>query len=228
MQKNDLKKLLYYLHTDSQLVSGMRYFIYDTREKKQQSDPNHSISRASARFNEYAIYRYWQPGENPSFPHELTHLVAHKWGKSYEYTTELDTASGERIIKRMDMVSTSFMQEGLAIAVDEILFVRMLNENGVEKYVDAFCRDAGDNLPKSLQEVINFEGFCRLPNEIVVPFTASLSKYLLGKYGLPKYKQMYVQIKETNSPQENVSIIEKITEQRGEDILNSWRSNVLK
>lgn len=227
IQERDVQKISRYLRTDPNSVTGIIYHVYDTREGKQQADPNHSISRASARYDDYAIYRYWKPEDDPSFPHELTHLVAHRWAEPYQFTTELDTADGTRITKTLPMVSTSFMQEGLAIAVDEILFIRMLNENGRENYVDMFCREVKEKLPTSLRDVINFAGFGSISNEIVVPFSASFSKYLLGEYGLEKYKKMYIGIKEIMPPEENVACIETIYGKNEHDLLGEWRTKVL-
>lgn len=226
IQKSDLQKIAAYLQTDIASLAGMRYEVYDSREGKQQADPNHSISRASARFKEFAIYRFWQPDENPSFPHEMTHLVAHRWAEPYQFTTELDTADGQIIIRTLDMVSTSFMQEGLAIAGDDILFQRMLTEGSVTKTIDDFCRDQKDAMPTTLKSVINFDGFGSLPNEIVVPFSASFSKFLLGHYGLAKYKTGYTHIKEILSPEENVHILEEIFRANEEELLKQWRQSL--
>ena len=83
-QKNDLSKICTYLQTDENLVEKTTYRVFGTRETKQDADPNHSISRASARFEEMAIYRFWLgASEDSHFPHELTHLVAHKWANPY-------------------------------------------------------------------------------------------------------------------------------------------------
>lgn len=106
VQELDLKKLCFFLNTDVLLVSGINYHVFDTAEGKQSADPQHSISRASARFKEYAIYRFWKPPEDLHFPHEMTHLVAHRWAEPYELTTDLDTADGGKIVKTIDMVST--------------------------------------------------------------------------------------------------------------------------
>ncbi|OGZ39394.1 MAG: hypothetical protein A3E90_02715 [Candidatus Portnoybacteria bacterium RIFCSPHIGHO2_12_FULL_40_11] len=105
-QEEDLAKVCRYLKTDSDLLVNIRFEIFETREEKQKADPNHSISRASARFNEMAIYRVWTPDDNPHFPHEITHLVAHTWAKPYIFTVELDTADNKKIKKDIEMVST--------------------------------------------------------------------------------------------------------------------------
>lgn len=226
VQKRDLEKIAVYLQTDRSFLAGMRYKVFSTRESKQEADPQHSISRASARFKEFAIYRYWQPEDDPSFPHEMTHLVAHRWAVPYQFTTQLDTADGNVITQTLDMVSTSFMQEGLAIAVDDILFQRMLTEGQVTKTVDTFCRDQRDAMPTSLQSVINFAGFGSLPNEVVVPFSASLSKFLLAKYGLETYKKLYTAVKEVHASEENIAIIEATLHTSEQDLLHEWRRSI--
>ena len=193
-QEQDLKNILDYLKTQPKVVKDISFEVFDTREGKQNADPNHSISRASARFSEMTIYRYWEPKDDAHFPHETTHLVAHTWTKSYKWEVELDTWDDKKIVKKIEMVSTSFMQEGLAIAVDDIVFKRKLLEEGEYKFIDDWCREQVDSMP-TIKGVINFEGFCSFENKLVVPFSASLSKYLLQKFGLAQYKKMYSLIK---------------------------------
>jgi hypothetical protein len=225
-QEIDQQAICQYL--DTGLLSGIRYEIFDTREGKQQADPNHSISRASARFDENAIYRFWEPTEDCHFPHEITHLVAHTWAKPYLLTEELDTADGSKINKTFEMVSTSFMQEGLAIAVDDIVFKRKLKEDGEEKFIDDWCREQIDSIPTGLAQVINLEGFGSIENKVVVPFAASLSKYLLQTYGVEKFKEMYVGLRETSSPEVNVKVIENVYGLSEDWILSSWRESLFK
>lgn len=224
-QKDDLKKICEYLDTDSEELESIKFEIFDTREGKQEADPHHSISRASARFAEMAIYRFWTPTDDPHFPHEITHIVAHAWGVPYLLETELDTWDGQKIKKKVDMVSTSFMQEGLAIAIDDIVFRRKLMEDGELKYIDDWCREQIDQMP-SLKKVINLEGFGSLPNKIVVPFAASISKFLLRKLGVDKYKQMYTRLKETSSLEENVRIIEDYCRLDEQELLEKWKGSL--
>lgn len=139
-QKSDFSKLCFYLKSPQASIPQIAYHIFNTKDGKQQADPNHSISKASARLKELAIYRFWDPKENPSFPHEITHLIAHTWSAPYVFNVELDTADGQKVVRDIDMVSTSFMQEGLAIAVDEILFQHTLREGDQQKYPDDYCR----------------------------------------------------------------------------------------
>ena len=226
-QNGDLVEICRYLKTNINLLTNIRFEVFDTREGKQEADPNHSISRASARFDEMTVYRVWLPTDDPHFPHETTHLVSHTWAKPYLLTEELDTAYGTKIKKTFEMVSTSFMQEGLAIAVDDIVFNRKLLEDGEYKFIDDWCRDQSDKLPIPLKQVINLEGFGSVENKIVVPFTASLSKYLLQSFGVDKYKKMYVSLKETDTPEINVETLEKVYGLNEQQIIDGWKKLAL-
>jgi len=225
-QEDDLQKICRYLSTDINSASKITFKIFDSREGKQNADPHHSISRASARFKEMTIYRFWLPTDDPHYPHEITHLVAHIWSKPYKFTTELDTWDGKNITKSIKMVSTSFMQEGLAIAIDEIVFNHPLSEEGELNNIDDWCRQQIDQMPKNLTAVINLDGFNSFPNKIVVPFAASISKYLLLNFGLDKYKQMYVSLKETNKSIKNVQQIEAIYQISEKKLLNEWKEQL--
>lgn len=227
-QEEDLVKICSYLKTDKSKVVDIRFEVFDTREGKQTADPHHSISRASARFDEMTIYRVWTPNDDPHFPHEITHLVAHTWTKPYLLTEELDTAYGTRVKKTFEMVSTSFMQEGLAIAVDDIVFQRKLLEEGESKFIDDWCRGQLDKMPPTLKQIINLDGFDSIENKVVVPFAASVSKYLLQKFGVDQYKEMYVRLRETNSPLENTRVLEEIYQLPEKQILNHWQKSIEK
>ncbi|OQX51552.1 hypothetical protein B5M47_00395 [candidate division CPR3 bacterium 4484_211] len=227
-QEQDLGEIHKYLQTDAKLCENFKYKVFDTRTKKQKEDPFHSVSRASARFDELTIYRFWKPPEDPHFPHEITHLVAHTWGKSYFWQVELDTYDNQKIERKIAMLSTSFMQEGLAIAVDEIVFKRKLLEGKKEKFVDEWCRKNESRLSSiSLKDVISFDGFCSIENSIVVPFAGSFSKYLLLNFGVKKFKRMYVALKETLSPQENIAILERVYQKKESQLLREWYEYIL-
>ncbi len=221
-QENDLVKICDYLKTDVSKLKQAKIEVFDSREGKQSADPHHSISRASARFGETTIYRYWVPGDDIHFPHETTHLVAHTWTKPYSWEVELDTWDNKKIKKTLELVSTSFMQEGLAIAVDDIVFGRKLLEEGELKFIDDWCREQKEQMPKSLLGVINLAGFGSFPNKVVVPFSASFSKYLLQTFGVDKYKEMYVALREINTPEENVKSIERIYQQQENELFGGW------
>jgi hypothetical protein len=226
VQVGDLKKVCKFLKTDLRGLENIRFEVFDSREGKQEAGPHHSISRASARFSEMTIYRFWPPTVDPHFPHEITHLVAHTWTEPYLLKTELDTWDNKKIKKVVEMVSTSFMQEGLAIAVDDIVFGRKLMEDGELKCIDDWCKEQMGQMP-SLEQTINLDGFGSLPNKIVVPFSASVSKFLLKKYGVDKYKQMYIKLKETISSQENIKIIERVYGLKEQELLDEWRISLL-
>jgi hypothetical protein len=225
-QEEDLIKICHFLKTNNPKLELIKFEVFSTREGKQNADPHHSISRASARFAEMKLYRFWLPTEDSHFPHEITHLVAHTWAKPYLLEMELDTWDDKVIKKKLEMVSTSFMQEGLAIAVDDIVFKRMLTEEGESKLIDGWCREQNNLMPERLVSVINMDGFDSLPNKVVAPFTASFSKFLLKKFGLEKYKQMYITLKETNRPEENVMMIESVYQQPEKELVNAWKTGL--
>lgn len=222
VQEEDLVKICDYLKTDIGKLNQAKIEVFDSREGKQNADPHHSISRASARSSQMTIYRFWLPSDDPHFPHETTHLVAHTWTKPYSWEVELDTWDNKKLTKKVVLVSTSFMQEGLAIAVDDVVFGRKLLEEGELKFIDDWCREQKGLMPKSLLGVINFAGFNSLPNKVVVPFDASFSKYLLQTFGVDKYKEMYVALREINTPGENVKSIERIYKQPESELFGGW------
>lgn len=222
VQEEDLLKICDYLKTDIRKLEFAKIEVFDSREGKQNADPNHSISRASARFGNMTIYRYWIPDDDVHFPHETTHLVAHTWARPYEMEIELDTWDNKKIKKTLELVSTSFMQEGLAIAVDDIVFQRPLLEEGEHKLIDDWCRGQKEQMPTSLSGVINLAGFGSLSNKVVVPFSASFSKYLLQTFGIDRYKEMYIRLRETNTPEENVKSIEKVYQQQENELFGGW------
>lgn len=226
-QEQNLVEIAKYLRTSKKSLTNISFEIFDSREGKQKIDPHHSISRASARFKQMTIFRYWEPKDDPSFPHEITHLVAHTWAKPYKWQVDLDTWDDKKISTVIEMVSTSFMQEGLAIAVDEIVFNRKLLENGKLKFPDDWCKRYIKKIPE-VTKCINFEGFCSFDNEIIVPFSASLTKYLIQKYGIDKYKNAYISLKETNSADKNVRLLEKIYGVNIKEIRDKWLLNLNK
>lgn len=223
-QLGDLDKICRYLQVAPKSLGQIKYYVFDTHEGKIDADPNHSISRAVARYNENAVYRFWDKEEDPSFPHELTHLVAHHFTTPYKLHTEVDKANGEKLTIDVEMVSTCFMQEGLAIAVDDIVFKRKLKEDGEYKFTDDWCREQIDKMPKDLTSAM--EGFETIPNKIVIPFTASFSKFLLNNYGIEKYKQAYVGQKEIQTIEENIRIIEKVYNLSSKEIINNWMESL--
>lgn len=224
VQLDDLEKICNYLQPEHKRCGQINYYIFDTHQAKVDADPNHSISRAVARYNENAIFRFWDKIEDSSFPHELTHLVAHHFTTPYKLHTEVDQANGERLTIDIEMVSTSFMQEGLAIAVDDIVFRKKLKEDGKFKFIDNWCWEQLGEMPENLKK--GMEGFDTLPNQIIIPFTASFSKFLLVKYGIEKYKKAYIEQKDTQTIEENIKIVEKIYGSNSDEIFNNWKESL--
>ncbi len=224
-QTEDLKRICEYLKVDFEEANKKISFqIFDTREGKQELDPNHSISRASARYNEMTVYRVWIPSEDPHFPHEITHLVAHLWAKPYQLTDELDTAYGTKITKTFNMVSTSFMQEGLAVAVDDMVFGRKLTEESEDRFIDDWCREQISQMPESLK--IAIKEYDALPIKIIMPFTASFSKFLINSFGIEKYKEMYALLREDLSADENGKNIESVYNINMNELYNNWKQQI--
>ena len=58
-QEEDLVKICDYLKTDVNKLGQAKIEVFDSREGKQNADPHHSISRASARSGQMTIYRFW-------------------------------------------------------------------------------------------------------------------------------------------------------------------------
>ncbi len=83
-------------------------------------------------------------------------------------------------------------------------------------------------MPSTLKQVINLDGFDSMENKIVVPFAASMSKYLLQNFGVGQYKDMYVKLIETVSPLENIRILEEIYKLSERQILNQWQKSIEK
>jgi len=124
------------------------------------------------------------------------------------------------------MVSTSFMQEGLAVAVDDIIFNRKLKEEEEFKFIDDWCREQLDKMPQSLPEAM--ESFDTLPNQIIIPFTASFSKFILNNYGIKRYKQAYIGQKEIQNTEENIKVIEKTYNLTHKEFFDKWKDSLSK
>jgi hypothetical protein len=77
-------------------------------------------------------------------------------------------------------------------------------------------------MPKDLTKVINLAGFGDFPNKIVVPFAASLSKFLLLTFGVERYRKMYIALNETFSPEQNVKLVEITCRLSQKELLNLW------
>lgn len=200
--------------------------VFDSQEKKKVADPFHVGSRASARFNEMELYRVWLQHEDPHFPHELTHLIAHTWGEPYSWVVELkDLKTGKEYQRATMMVSTSFFQEGLAIAVDELRFQRPWRE---KRFADELCREQSKEIEEiqSLEQCIHFSGMHTFPDEVIMPFAGSFVKFLIQTFGIDLFRNIYISIRETDHSWENISEIENICGMSEKELLRQWRESV--
>lgn len=190
--------------------------VFDSQEKKKSADPFHAGSRASARFNEMELYRYWRADEDPHFPHELTHLIAHVWGESYSWV------AGQHATL---MMSTSFFQEGLALAVDEFCFKRQWVRG---KFLDELCREYAADLAAihSLEQCVNFDGMNTFQDTVIMPFAGSFVKFLIQEFGMDTFKNIYTHTQEILSPWENIAEVEKICGMSEKELLRRWREKI--
>ncbi|GEM_PF-1918635 len=200
--------------------------VFDTQEKKKIADPFRTGSRASARFNEMELYRVWMQDEDPHFPHELTHLIAHTWGEPYSWVVELkDSETGKEYQRATMMISTSFFQEGLAIAVDELHFQKPWREG---KFVDELCREHTKEIDeiKSLAQCINFTDMNTFPDEVIMSFAGSFVKFLIQTFGMDTFREIYIRMREVDYPWENISEIENVCEISEKELLRQWRETI--
>jgi hypothetical protein len=219
-QENDLMVICGFLKQPLP-SKQINMYVSPTKEKKQLADPQHSISRASFRSTNFTIYRVWDKSkEMASYPHETVHAITHLWANPYSFPVQLDAADGEVISVVIPMVSTSFMQEGLAIAVDELAFGRKLREGERMLWADEYMVNLikkGSTLPY-LGELMLFEGFCAHPNDIAVPMAVSWTKHLLATHGLEVYKKLYIELGELQSKEQ---IEHKVKEILGVSLMSS-------
>jgi hypothetical protein len=183
-------------------LKAINYIVCSSREEKQRLDPHHAGSRACARVQENAVYRYWVPTDDPHFPHELVHLYAHNLGVPYNFSVDLTNFDGSETRRDVPMVSTSLMQEGLAVALDDMLFERTIHENGRWEKLVTYVKEISDWSFLS-HEMLNFDGFVNIPNQVIIPFTGYFSRFLIEKFGFEKYKQVYASQSELKTPDEN-------------------------
>jgi hypothetical protein len=228
-QENDLMVICGYL--DCTLPKELiKMYICPTRKVKQILDPHHSPSRASYRSDTHSIYRVWDKDfKTASFPHEITHAIAHLWGTPYLFTTTIDTATQGALEITTSMVSTSFLQEGLAIATDELAFgykhaiagARCWQLEHMQKFL------ATKSPLPSLLEMQHFTTFADLPNEISIPIAVTWTMFLMERFGLKTYKAYYVAMTESLTTSEMQSVTSRIFATSFHELYESWRSWVL-
>lgn len=221
---NDFDRLKEYFNNSGEML--IKYYIFSTREGKYKSDPFRSISRASARWHVNSVYRYWEVDEDPHFPHELVHIFAHQLDKPYIWKTKLDTYNEDTIEVDLPMVSTSFLQEGLAVALDDIIFQRKIHENGKWEFLDKLVENINE-WDLITTKILNFEGFSEVPNSVSIPFAGYLSKHIIKKYSFEKFKQLYIGIKEIHSTEENTKTFNNILKRSLDSIVEEVKSQFI-
>lgn len=229
-QRKDAETIVRFLQpkSDHNRNLSIKFEIFFDRADKLKADPLQSHGRAAARFKEMTVYRVWRPEEDERFPHEITHLVAHSLSKPYSFKVKLPDEDGVNRERELELVSTSFLQEGLAIATDDILFNRpwfYKDEHGsLRELTKKFYSEIKGI--QVLEQVINFDGF-NSHGDAAVLFAASFVKFLIERYGLEIFKRVYMQTKETIDSKKNVRIIEKIYRKSQSDLLKEWREYYL-
>lgn len=117
-----------------------------------------------------------------------------------------------------------FLQEGIAIAVDELAFGKKLRENDQELWPDEYVKyslKSRTSLPR-LTEVMLFDGFNKYPNELVVPMAASWFKYLWQTYGSEKCRSLFVSMTELMDAEEIDGITMRIFDKTVSSLQNDW------
>jgi hypothetical protein len=223
-QVNDYMVVCGFLQTLPQ-DKPIKMYVYLTREAKSQNDPLHTVSRASYRSLTHSIYRVWDRSkDSASFPHEIVHAVTQFWGKPYPFSFINDTADGKEIRLTVPCVSLSFLEEGIAIAADELAFYRKLREGEEMLWPDEYVQRMlvnGVPIPP-LASMLKFDDFCAHDNVVAVPMAASWTKYLLTQMTMDKYKELYVSMRENMSIPELESVFLQKTGVSLEDSQKAW------
>jgi hypothetical protein len=203
-QEYDLNVICGYLESDFP-KKKISMYVYKTAKAKKEADPNHSVSRASFRSQEFRIYRVWgEEMPDPSFPHETVHAITHTWTTPYQWSLTVDTYDGKEQQISIPMESTSFMQEGLAITVEELAFGRKLREKDELMFPDEYIKkylQQNVDLPL-IKDLVLFDGFCDHDAVIVVPMAASFTKFLIENFKLALFKKFYLVITENMTTEE--------------------------
>lgn len=228
-QEYDLQIICGYTKCDfPQQKIGM--YVYPTVRAKQEADPNHSLSKASFRSNEFRIYRVWGAEmEQISFPHEVTHAVTHTWTTPYNFKTTVDTHDGQKLEIHLPIVSTAFFQEGLAVAVDELAFGYKLKQRDERKWPDEYIKERIErhqSLP-TISSLILWSGFSNSETAISMPMAASFTKYLLTQYGISKFKEYYISLKEHMSIEEIEAITKQIFGVDLSELESVWKETLI-
>jgi len=202
------------------------YKIYPTIEEKRAGDPFHSSSYACARLK--TIYRVLgEAMPNPSFPHEIVHLVMHAISPIYDWKIELDTFDGKKQKETVSMDSISYLQEGLALLIDEIVFGNKLREAGEYRYINEWVHYNQGKHNIKVRQQIEFYEFCAQNPIYGTPLCGSFCMYLVKQYGLPKFLELYRGASELFSKEKNILIIEATYSKPLSDLERDWGASLL-
>ena len=225
-QERDLEKILGFLNVDD-LRARFSYKVYPDLEKKREADPYHSGSYACARVGEKTIYRVLgEDMQNPSFPHEIVHLVMHEISPTYNWEVELDTFDGKKQKEVIPMDSISYLQEGMALLIDEIVFENKLREAGEYRYLDEWVHHNEGKHNIKTKNQIDFYEFCAQNPLYGTPMCGSFCMYLVKKYGLDKFMELYKKTSELFKKEKNILIIESNYGKTLNELESEWLKSI--
>jgi len=219
-QEHDLKKILTFLGVTN-FAARLSYKIYPTLEEKRKADPFHSGSYACARRETiYRVLGESMPG--PSFPHEIVHLVMHAISPVYKWEVDLDTFDGKKQKETVTMDSISYLQEGLALLIDEMVFSNKLREAGEYRYLNEWVHHNKGKHNIRVREQIDFYEFCAKNPIYGTPMCGSFCMYLVKQYGLPAFLGVYKEATELLSKEDNIALIERAYGATLEELEGAW------
>ncbi len=171
----------------------IQYYFYPTQELKAELMGDGWYGQTI--YNEYTIHAVYNSEDKVVGEHEDTHLLSLEWG-----------------------LPISLFQEGLAEAmVGRSMFGNSHNEivkKGIER-----------GLSVSLVPLMSQQGWLDTADEEAEFFysiAGSFASYLLNKFDIDKYKEIYQSMGRKNSNIENNRIFESIVGKKIEDIESEW------
>jgi hypothetical protein len=225
-QEDDIAKISNFLGL-KKVHARFKYKVYPTIGEKRKADPYHSGSYACARFGEKTIYRVLGDGmPNLSFPHEIVHLVMHQISPTYYWEVELDTFDGKKKKKVIAMDSTSYLQEGIALLIDELVFNNKLREAGEYRFLDEWVHYNKGKHDIHIKDQIDFYEFCACNPIHGTPMCGSFCMYLVKKYGLSKFLELYKGSSELLKKEKNILLIESAYGKSLDKLEKEWLKSI--
>jgi hypothetical protein len=122
-------------------------------------------------------------------------------------------------------MSTSFFQEGLALAIDELCFHRPWIE---KKFADDICKEyrADIEVIHSLEKCINFDGMNTFQDAVIVPFAGSFVKFLIQEFGMDAFRKIYIRTQEIMQTWKNIAEIERVCGISEKELLARWHKKI--